>query len=112
MRYNGVISLKKYVSFAVSKGRPPMALHPTTDTAPEMLRATVVALVAGEHVDLTTRQLAVFLICYLDDGPHTVRGWLQLFKSQSQSSPARSTGSLKWILPAVGRSLGIDAASW
>ena len=51
-----------------------MAHHPIADTSLEMLRATIVALVAGEGVDLTARQLAVFLICYLNDGPHTVRG--------------------------------------
>jgi DNA-binding MarR family transcriptional regulator len=40
-----------------------------------VLRGTVVALVAGDRRDLTSRQLAVFLIVYLDETKgHTVRG--------------------------------------
>jgi DNA-binding MarR family transcriptional regulator len=38
------------------------------------LRNTSVSLVRRDGPDLTTRQLAVFLICYLDDDPHTIRG--------------------------------------
>jgi DNA-binding MarR family transcriptional regulator len=38
------------------------------------LRAATVSLVAGDGPDLSARQLGVFLICYLNDGPHTVRG--------------------------------------
>jgi DNA-binding MarR family transcriptional regulator len=41
---------------------------------PLILRDTVVSLVRREGPDLTARQLAVMLICYLEDGPHTVRG--------------------------------------
>lgn len=41
---------------------------------PQILRDTVVNLVRREGPDLTARQLAVMLICYLEDGPHTVRG--------------------------------------
>ena len=41
---------------------------------PQILRDTVVSLVRQEGPDLTARQLAVFLICYLEEGPHTVRG--------------------------------------
>jgi DNA-binding MarR family transcriptional regulator len=41
---------------------------------PQILRDTVVSLVRREGPDLTARQLAVMLICYLEDGPHTVRG--------------------------------------
>ena len=39
-----------------------------------MLRETVVALVRREGTDLSARQLGVFLTCYLNEGPHTVRG--------------------------------------
>jgi DNA-binding MarR family transcriptional regulator len=39
-----------------------------------ILRETVVALVRRAGPDLSARQLGVFLTCYLDDGPHTVRG--------------------------------------
>lgn len=41
---------------------------------PQILRDTVVSLVRREGPDLTARQLAVLLISYLEDGPHTVRG--------------------------------------
>ena len=45
-----------------------------TDTLPAILRDTVVSLVRREGPDLSARQLAVFLTCYLQDGNHTVRG--------------------------------------
>jgi DNA-binding MarR family transcriptional regulator len=35
---------------------------------------TVVSLVSRDGPDLSARQLGVFLTCYLQDGPHTVRG--------------------------------------
>lgn len=38
------------------------------------LRETMVALVRRDGPDLSARQLAVFLTCYLDDSGHTVRG--------------------------------------
>ena len=41
---------------------------------PEALRHTIVGLVRRDGPDLSARQLAVFLICYLEEGPHTVRG--------------------------------------
>ena len=41
---------------------------------PEALRDTIVGLVRRDGPDLSARQLAVFLICYLEEGPHTVRG--------------------------------------
>lgn len=46
----------------------------TTTRLPQILRDTVVSLVRREGPDLTARQLAVLLICYLEEGPHTVRG--------------------------------------
>lgn len=39
-----------------------------------ILRDTVVSLVRRDGPDLTARQLGVLLICYLEEGPHTVRG--------------------------------------
>jgi DNA-binding MarR family transcriptional regulator len=39
-----------------------------------VLRETMATLVRREGQDLTARQLAVVLTCYLSDGPHTVRG--------------------------------------
>jgi DNA-binding MarR family transcriptional regulator len=43
-------------------------------TLPRILRETLVALIRREGADLTSRQLAVFMICYVEEGPHTVRG--------------------------------------
>ncbi len=39
-----------------------------------LLRDTVVGLVRRNGADLSARQLGILLICYLEDGPHTVRG--------------------------------------
>src|SRR5579872_1369726 len=41
---------------------------------PEILRDTIVSLVRRSGPDLTARQFSVLLICYLEEGPHTVRG--------------------------------------
>lgn len=41
---------------------------------PKVLRETLVALIRREGADLTARQFAIFLICYVEEGPHTVRG--------------------------------------
>ncbi len=55
-----------------------MATTPTTpsvaDQQVDLLRGTVVSLVRRDGPDLTARQLAVFLTCYLVEGGHTVRG--------------------------------------
>jgi DNA-binding MarR family transcriptional regulator len=40
----------------------------------DVLRHTVVALVRRDGPDLTSRQLSVFLTCYLEDEAQTVRG--------------------------------------
>src|SRR5215470_2731061 len=45
-----------------------------TDQLIGVLRDTVVGLVRRDGVDLSSRQLGVFLTCYLRDGAHTVRG--------------------------------------
>ena len=49
------------------------------------LRDTIVSLVRGEGPDLSARQLAVFLTCYLDESGQTVRG---LAASLNVSKPA------------------------
>jgi DNA-binding MarR family transcriptional regulator len=46
---------------------------PANDRLVDILRQTVAALVRDEVRDLTARQLAVFLICYLTDDKQTVR---------------------------------------
>src|SRR3954449_11043984 len=45
-----------------------------TDQLIGVLRDTVVGLVRRDGVDLSSRQLGVFLTCYLHEGAHTVRG--------------------------------------
>jgi DNA-binding MarR family transcriptional regulator len=47
---------------------------PVSDAQVRLFRETVVALVRRDSADLSARQLGVFLICYLNDGDHTVRG--------------------------------------
>lgn len=51
-----------------------MAQQMTTEELVGVLRDTIVALVRRDGVDLSARQLGVFLTCYLNDGAHTVRG--------------------------------------
>src|ERR1700738_4277759 len=50
------------------------AASSNTDQLIGVLRDTVVGLVRRDGVDLSSRQLGVFLTCYLRDGGHTVRG--------------------------------------
>ncbi|MDE8346435.1 MAG: MarR family transcriptional regulator [Acidocella sp.] len=54
-----------------------MAIQMTQDDMVGILRDTVVALVRRDGVDLSARQLGVFLTCYLNEGAHTVRGLAQ-----------------------------------
>jgi DNA-binding MarR family transcriptional regulator len=51
----------------------PRMPSPANDRLVDILRQTVAALVRDEVRDLTARQLAVFLICYLTDDKQTVR---------------------------------------
>lgn len=51
-----------------------MATNTSADQLVGILRDTVVALVRRDGPDLSARQLGVFLTCYLQEGPHTVRG--------------------------------------
>src|SRR6201986_4423925 len=46
----------------------------STDQLIGILRDTIVGLVRRDGVDLSSRQLGVFLTCYLFDGGHTGRG--------------------------------------
>jgi DNA-binding MarR family transcriptional regulator len=50
-----------------------MAINPPEQMV-SILRETVVALVRRDGPDLSSRQLGVFLTCYLRDCGHTVRG--------------------------------------
>ena len=51
-----------------------MAATPNSDQLVGTLRDTIVALVRRDGPDLSSRQLGVFLTCYLQDSGHTVRG--------------------------------------
>ena len=51
-----------------------MANTQSSDQLVGTLRDTIVALVRRDGPDLSSRQLGVFLTCYLQDGNHTVRG--------------------------------------
>jgi DNA-binding MarR family transcriptional regulator len=51
-----------------------MTVPPTPDQLIGILKHTTVTLVRREGSDLSARQLAVFLTCYLMDTGHTVRG--------------------------------------
>lgn len=48
--------------------------NPLADQMVGILRETTVSLVRRDGPDLSARQLGVFLTCYLQEGPHTVRG--------------------------------------
>lgn len=51
-----------------------MATISNANRLPAIMRDTVVGLVRKDGADLSARQLSVLLICFLEDGPHTVRG--------------------------------------
>jgi DNA-binding MarR family transcriptional regulator len=56
------------------KGEQDMAIGVTPDRLLEVLRDTIIGTVRREGPDLSARQFSVLLICYLEEGPHTVRG--------------------------------------
>src|SRR3978361_2176358 len=56
------------------KGFLKMANNSSVDQLVGILRDTIVALVRRDGPDLSSRQLGVFLTCYLREGGHTVRG--------------------------------------
>jgi DNA-binding MarR family transcriptional regulator len=51
-----------------------MANPMTTDRLTEILRDTIVGTVRRDGPDLSARQFAVMLICYIESGAQTVRG--------------------------------------
>src|ERR1700723_4513601 len=51
-----------------------MASSPSADQLVGILRDTVVSLVRRDGPDLSSRQLGVFLTCYLESEAQTVRG--------------------------------------
>jgi DNA-binding MarR family transcriptional regulator len=51
-----------------------MALQITAERLLAILRDTIVGTVRRDGPDLSARQFGVFLITYIEEGPHTVRG--------------------------------------
>lgn len=51
-----------------------MAAQFATERLLGILRDTIVGTVRRDGPDLSARQFGVFLICYIEEGPHTVRG--------------------------------------
>ena len=51
-----------------------MAMGVTADRLLDILRDAIIGTVRREGPDLSARQFGVLLICYLEEGPHTVRG--------------------------------------
>ena len=66
----------------------------TVDRLTGILRDTVVGTVRRDGPDLSARQTAVFLISYLEPGPHTVRG-LALRLDVSKPAITRSLDRLE-----------------
>jgi DNA-binding MarR family transcriptional regulator len=62
------------VPLAGRKGRPSVAATFSPDLTMDILREVIVALVRKDGPALSTHQLGVYLICYLKNGDHTVRG--------------------------------------
>lgn len=51
-----------------------MAANEQSDTLISLLRGTIAGLVRRDQPDLSARQLAIFMVCYLDQPAQTVRG--------------------------------------
>ena len=67
-----------------------MAQSSGSDSMINTLRDTIVSMVRRDGPDLSARQLGVYLTCYLQEGPHTVRGLAaDLNVSQPASTRAR-----------------------
>jgi DNA-binding MarR family transcriptional regulator len=62
-----------------------MAIGIDPNRLPEILKETIIGMVRREGPDLTARQLGVLLICYLEEGPHTVRGLAARLNVQTAS---------------------------
>ena len=71
-----------------------MVQNVTVDRLTGILRDTVVGTVRRDGPDLSARQFAVFLISYLEPGPHTVRG-LALRLDVSKPAITRSLDRLE-----------------
>jgi DNA-binding MarR family transcriptional regulator len=52
----------------------PMTPGGNVDQLLSTLRDTIIGTVRRDGPDLSARQFGIMLICYLDEGPHTIRG--------------------------------------
>jgi DNA-binding MarR family transcriptional regulator len=71
-------------------------LIPAADRLIDILRQTTVALVRDESRNLSARQLAIFLICYLSKEGQTVRG-LAVALRVSKSAITRALDRLETL---------------
>ena len=71
-----------------------MAIQATPDKLLGILRDTIVGTVRRDGPDLSARQFGVFLICYIEDAQHTVRG-LAAQLEVSKSAITRSLDRLE-----------------
>jgi len=55
------------------RGDKDMAIGIAPDRLLDILKDTIIGMVRREGPDLSARQFGVLLICYLEEGPHTVR---------------------------------------
>lgn len=83
-----------------------IASDDNADALLSILHQSAVGLVRREGPDLSARQLAIFLVCYLEDEAQTVRG---LAAQLNISKPAVSRGLdrlMEFDLAMQGRSAG------
>jgi DNA-binding MarR family transcriptional regulator len=87
-----------------------MATTPQAEPLLKLLRETITVLVRRDARDLSTRQLCVFLICYLDDGAHTIRG-LAAVLNVPKPSITRAVDKLEELHLAVRKTDPLDRRS-
>ncbi len=73
-----------------------MPRSPSADTILKVLRDFILSLVRRDGLDLTSRQLSIFLAVYLEEGPHTIRG-IALRLDVSKPAVSRSVDRLETL---------------
>ena len=59
---------------ANNRGAKDRGTETPDETLTNLLRGTMAGIVRRDKADLSARQMAIFLLCYLNEPPHTVRG--------------------------------------
>lgn len=90
------------IKYAMLNPQPPDA-----ERLLETLRGTILGMVRKEGRDLTARQLAIFLICYLESEPQTMRRLAEKLNIL-QPAIARALDRLEEA-GLVGRETGLDS---